>query len=399
MLAQIYYNVRMMLRNTGIVIWCFAFPLIMATIFMTMFAGMQSNQTLHTIALGVVEDANWQEATGLRAMLEELTHTDGEAAKDEEPLLALTGYTDHAAAEAGVLAGEVDTALVVDADGAARLLVSPSDAGSTDQSIVQTILDRYLQSEELAGALAESDPTVLASAETRATLAQNLSGEQASTAELSVLREPPSALSRFYYALLGYSCIMCSTVAQTLIDRTRIAATPEGSRRQVGALSPARQLAAALVASWLIVMASMMLAVSFFYVVAGVSFGGRVWLTPVACGACALVSCALGAFVGSLPGVRPDVKDGLITIATLTLSLPAGLFGTPALEVANWLSQHAPLVQLFNPAVQATEAMLSLTFYDSLAPFASACGRLLVIAALLGAGALIFMRRQRYAHS
>ena len=394
MLTQIYYNIRMTLRSTGVVIWCFAFPLIMATIFMTMFAGMQSNQSTHTIKLGVVEDTGWQDATGLRTLLEELAHPSD--AEDEVPLLALTGYADRAAAEAGVCAGAVDTALVIDANSTEHLLVAPSDAGSTDQAIVQTILDRYLQGEELAGALAKHDPAARANAEARAALAENLSGEQAATAELSVLREPPSELSRFYYALLGYSCIMCSTIAQTLIDRTRIAATPEGSRRQVGALSPARQLAAALVASWLIVMASMMLAVAYFYVVAGISFGGRVWLTPVACGACALVSCALGAFVGALPGTQAGVKDALITIATLALSLPAGLFGTPALEVANWLSQHMPLAQLLNPAVQATEAMLSLTFYDSLAPFASACGALLAIAALLGAGALIFMRRQRY---
>lgn len=394
MLTQIYYNIRMTLRSTGVVIWCFAFPLIMATIFMTMFAGMQSNQSTHTIKLGVVEDTGWQDATGLRTLLEELAHPSD--AEDEVPLLALTGYADRAAAEAGVRAGAVDTALVIDANSTEHLLVAPSDAGSTDQAIVQTILDRYLQGEELAGALAKHDPAARANAEARAALAENLSGEQAATAELSVLREPPSELSRFYYALLGYSCIMCSTIAQTLIDRTRIAATPEGSRRQVGALSPARQLAAALVASWLIVMASMMLAVAYFYVVAGISFGGRVWLTPVACGACALVSCALGAFVGALPGTQAGVKDALITIATLALSLPAGLFGTPALEVANWLSQHMPLAQLLNPAVQATEAMLSLTFYDSLAPFASACGALLAIAALLGAGALIFMRGQRY---
>ena len=395
MLTQIYYNIRMTLRSTGVVIWCFAFPLIMATIFMTMFAGMQSNQSTHTIKLGVVEDTGWQDATGLRTLLEELAHPSD--AEDEVPLLALTGYADRAAAEAGVRAGAVDTALAIDADGTTHLLVAPSDAGSTDQAIVQTILDRYLQGEELAGVLAKHDSAARANAEARAALAENLSGEQAATAELSVLREPPSELSRFYYALLGYSCIMCSTIAQTLIDRTRIAATPEGSRRQVGALSPARQLAAALVASWLIVTASMMLAVAYFYVVAGISFGGRVWLTPVACGACALVSCALGAFVGALPGTQAGVKDALITVATLALSLPAGLFGTPALEVANWLSQHMPLVQLLNPAVQATEAMLSLTFYDSLAPFASACGALLAIAALLGAGALIFMRRQRYA--
>ena len=395
--TQIYYNVRMALRSTGVVIWCFAFPLIMATIFMTMFSGMQSNQSTHTIALGVVEDANWREATGLRTMLEGLTRADEGA--DGVPLLALIGYADRDAAEAAVLDGAVDTALMVDGDGAPSLIVSPADAGSTDQAIIQTVLDRYLEGEELAGSLAKQDPAALADPAARAALAQNLSGDEASTAELSVLREPPSELSRFYYALLGYACIMCSTVAQTLIDRTRIAATPEGTRRQAGALPPGRQLAAALVASWLIVMASMMLAVAYFYFVAGVSFGGRLWLTPVACGVCALVSCSLGAFVGSLPGVRPEVKDALITIATLALSLPAGLFGTPALGLANWLSQHAPIVQLLNPAVQASEAMLALTFFDSLKPFASACGALLVIAAVLGAGAYIFMRRQRYARA
>ena len=127
---------------------------------------------------------------------------------------------------------------MVDGDGAPSLIVSPADAGSTDQAIIQTVLDRYLQGEELAGCLAKQDPAALADPAARAALAQNLSGDEASTAELSVLREPPSELSRFYYALLGYACIMCSTVAQTLIDRTRIAATPEGTRRQAGALPP-----------------------------------------------------------------------------------------------------------------------------------------------------------------
>ena len=40
MLTQVWYNMRMMMRNTGIVIWAFAFPIIMATIFMTMFSSV-----------------------------------------------------------------------------------------------------------------------------------------------------------------------------------------------------------------------------------------------------------------------------------------------------------------------------------------------------------------------
>lgn len=391
-LTQIGYNIRMTLRNTSIVIWCVAFPIIMATIFMTMFQGIRQQQDVHTISLGIVEDEGWRDADGLRTLIEELSRTEVD---EGEPLFALTSYESSSAAREAVLANEVETALAIDDAGAPRLLVSPAHAGTTDQAIVQAVVDRYLQGEALAVGLAANG--ALTDASTVQKLARNLAGDQASTAELGVLREPPSELSRYYYALLGYSCITCANVAQLLIDRTRAGMTPAGMRRQASSFPPGRQLAAALAASWIIVMGCMMLAVGYFHFVAGVSFGGRIWLTPVACGACALVSCAFGALVGALPGVRPGVKDAVITIATLALSLPAGLFGTPALELANWLSINFPLAQLLNPAVQATETLFALTFYDSLEPFARAAGTLIIIAAVLGTGAWILLRRQRHA--
>ena len=330
-------------------------------------------------------------------MLEGLTRADEGA--DGVPLLALTGYADRDAAEAAVLDGAVDAALMVDGDGAPSLIVSPADAGSTDQAIIQTVLDRYLQGEELAGCLAKQDPAALADPAARAALAQNLSGDEASTAELSVLREPPSELSRFYYALLGYACIMCSTVAPN-------AYRPDAHRRHARGHAPA---------------------------------GGRPAARPPARGGargelahrhgehdarrrllllrrwCLLRRQAL-AHAGSLRGLCPRfvLARRLCGVAPrgapgsegrphhhrhpCTLA-PRGALRHAALGLANWLSQHAPIVQLLNPAVQAGEAMLALTFFDSLKPFASACGALLVIAAVLGAGAYIFMRRQRYARA
>lgn len=396
MLSQISFNIRMALRNTGVLIWCLIFPLIMATIFMTMFQSMKESRGIGTIQVGIVSGDGWDQASGLRSVLEDLAEEDG---SDEAPLLALAEYGSAEEADAAVLSGDVDAVLTFDGAGEPELRVSATSTGTTAQGILQTVIDRYLAGEQLASDLVEENPAALATPGTMEDLAQNLMGDQAGTTEVSVLREAPQELNRFYYALLGYSCIMCSDVAQILIDRTRAGVTPAGSRRQVSAFPPSRQLTCALIASWIIVMVCMLVSVLYFHFVAGVSFGGRLWLTPVACGACAVVSCALGAFIGSLPLIQPNVKSAITTIATLALSLPAGLFGTPALDLSNWLSHNVPWVQAINPAVQATETLFALTFYDSLGPFASAVGSLIAIAAVLGAGAWIFMRRQRYART
>ena len=256
----------------------------------------------------------------------------------------------------------------------------------------------YLQGEAIAQDLAKRDPAALASPSAVAALSQNLSGSNAGTSELDLLREPPQEMGRYYYALLGYTCIMCAEVAKTLIERTRSGASALGDRCQVSATPPGRQLVAALVASWLIVMASTLTTVAYLWLVAGVSFGGRIWLTPVACAAISLVSCAFGALIGSLPGATPRVKDALVTICTLGLSLPAGLFGEPAVERGNWLTQNVPLLQLVNPATQASEALFALTFYDSLVPFAQALAALVTIAAVFAAGSVLCMRRTRHAY-
>lgn len=455
MLTQVWYNMRMMMRNTGIVIWAFAFPIIMATIFMTMFSNVGSELGAHRIAVGVVESEGWEQAGALRATLEALGGTADEAQVEDEPAantnpnseddapvsdvatakdasadaangnsangdtaspepdnsdtanpesdaavsvaLDITVYHTEADAQRATLADDVCGFITVDDAGAPTLHVSPVNAGTTNQTIVQAIIDQSLAVSGTLTAAAEHDPA-LANPNSLATLSTLLTGSNAQTTELSVLREPPQQMSRFYYALLGYSCIMCSNIAQILIDRTRIAVTPAGTRRQASALQPARQLGAALAASWIIAWASMLVAVGYLWLVAGVSFGGRIWLAPLACAVCALVSCALGAFIGALPGANPNVKDALITIATLVLSLPAGLFGEPAIVFGNFLTQHYPVLQSINPAVQATESLFALTYYDSLEPFAASVATLAGIALALGAGAALFMRRQRHAY-
>ncbi len=395
MLSLAGYHIRAMLRNNGILIWVVAFPIILATLFMVMFDGMMSNQQAGTIAVGVLADGNYQApaAEPLRAILGALA----EEGPGEEAFLALTSYADADEANDALIAREVEVLVTVDADGAPQMSVPPNSLNSTHEAMVQAVLDRYLQSEAAVSELARNDPAALASPEAVAALTADLMGDEAQTAEVSVLRVDPSEMARFYYALLGFSTAMGANVASVLTERLKANLSPVGARCQVSSMQPARQLGAVLIASWVIVFCCLMAAFCYIRFVANVSFAGREALAPVACAACALVSCALGMALWALPWLSANVKDAVLTVGVLVLALPAGLYGEPALGLSDWLTQHMPWLQAINPSVQAANAFYALTYYDSLVPFFQTLSTILAIAAVLFAVAALCMRRQRYA--
>lgn len=413
MLTLIGYNIRSTLRNSTVVIWVVVFPILLATLLMVMLGDMTSNRYLGTIELGVVTDDAFasDEATGLRELLAGLASDGGEVldaagglmessdSQDEDaPLsLALTGYENDGAARQGLLAGEVEMVVGADADGMPELTVPPSSMNGTAESVVQAVLDRYVQASRAASELAAADPEALSAPEAAMQLARDMAGDDVATEQLDIMRVEPRMATRFYYAVLGFSSIMGSNVAALMVERMRANMSPVGMRMQVSSARPARQLLAALMASWLIVFACLVVALAYLVVVAGVSFAGREVLALAACAACALVSCAFGAFIWSLPWPSQTAKDISLTLSTLALSLPAGLYGDPAMALSDWLTAHLPWLQTINPAVQATNAFYTLTYYDSLAPFAATLATLGAMAAVLFGASAFFMRRQRYA--
>lgn len=388
MTALLRADLTQALRNRGVIIWVMAFPIILATIFLFVFGDYQSGAAAHA-SVGVVE----QDAPAVRELAEALDAL----ADGDDPLLTVTRYASEADARDAALSGDVCAYVTVDADGTPRMLVSPQETGTVPQAIVQLVLDRYQQVRATLALVAEKDPGAVASPEAAAGLAEALAGDDVLTERLSVLRAESGEFTRYYYAMLGFSSLMGAQVSLLLVVSKRADGSEVGARRQVSACPPVRQLASAFLASWLVCLTCQLVALAYIRLVVGVPLGGREGLAVLACGACALVSCAIGAAMGALPGISSATKDTLLTILTMGLSVPAGLFGTPSLELSDWLWANLPWVQAINPAAQVGEAFYRLTFYDSLVPFATSVASLVAIAAVLLCIAALFMRRQRYA--
>ncbi len=332
------------------------------------------------------------------------------SAEGDDQLLDVLEVANADAARDLVLSGDAAAAITVDGEGLPSMDVSPLASDTLDQSIVRAVLDRYRQlyAEMKQVFLAQAGAADLQAPPTDAQLeafAQTPGADQAvqafmadavGTQQVDVLRVASSGTVRYYYALMGFAALMSITVAIHSVSAVRANTSAVGARRQVSGASTTRQLAVSMAASFTVVFACLLLAFAYMRLVLGVEFGGRDGLAVVAIAACALMSVGFGAVLGALPGMPVAGKVGLATGITCLCALFAGLYGEPAMQLADQISQTAPWAVLINPAAQAANAFYDLTYYDSLAPFFSTVGVLVAMAAAFFVAAALLMRGHNY---
>lgn len=423
--ALFLHTVRMLVRQRDILIWVVAFPIILSSLFSVMFSHFDEYYRAEPVACAVVADDNYDapRAAFFREMIEKVSKP------GEGQLLAPSTVESVEDARVAVLAGEVSCAVVLDDEALPRLLTSPLETDTLDQSIVQAVMNRYRQiysemrevfaddvalvgedawgegtlvsgtasgNDAAPGAFDLDGIEALAQSPEVALAVQAFASDAIPTQQVDVLRATSSGTVRYYYALLGFAAVMSITVAITAVSAARANTAAVGARRQVSAMSPARQLTVAVAASFATSFAALLLSFAFMRVALGVEFGGREGLAVVALAACALTATGLGAVVGAIPRISLSGKIGISTGATCLAALFAGLYGEPSMQLADQVAQSAPWVALMNPAVQAANAFYELTYYDTLQPYLSTLGVLCLMTLVFFAVAVLLMRRQSY---
>ena len=385
------YTLLCILRSPGVLVWTLAFPLILSGVFSFMFVGIEESSAERTVSVAVVDDAAYEADGSFQTFVEE-------ASRGEDRAVDAVHVESVADAEALLDDGTVDVAVALDDGGEHYILVSPEAGGASqiDWGVARALLDGYAQAEGVQEVLASAALSGEAGVDP-ARAVEAFSGERVSTEQLDVLRVDADGYSRYYYALLGMATLMGANISLHMVAMTRANCSQLGARRQTSALSPTRQLASTIGASWVATFACLFVAFLFMRFVIGVEFGGRDALAVAALAVCALVATGFGAFLGAVPRLSEGARSGICTAASCLLSVGAGLYGEPAMQLADWLSRNAPAAQLANPAAQVVEVFYDLAYYDSLLPFAQTAAVLLAMAAALFAGSAFLMRRQRYA--
>ena len=379
MLTVFLYQVLRLLRDRALLVWTLGFPIVLSLIFMAMFSNLEKAFEATPMSFGVVQDEAYRAAPGLDAVVERIS------ADDADPhLLTKVTHSTVAQAETAAKRGETNGYLAVEGDQPVLHVTQQGNEADTTR-VLRVVMDSYTQRQAEYAALAKAGaaPEKLAALET----------DQAFTRSISVTPSPVKPQTPYYFALLAFACGMGTTVAMVAVKGT-MAVSPVGARQTLAGLPRWKVLTATLVASWVCVLACLLVAFAFMAAVVRVEFGRHMLLCLVAIGVCSLMASAAGAALGTLA----RLEIGIISGFTSLLSLFTGLYGPASQSLASSIEQHAPLLAQANPLWQTARCFYGLLYYDSLAPFARSCAVLLGMTCLFLTIALIRARRMTHEH-
>lgn len=399
MLSTIKATILANARKPSMWIWTLLFPIILSTMFIFMFSSLKNSQSVDPVSVAVVEDDAW-ETSGFSQVVDALN------AEGDDRLLDVRPVSTIEEGERLLDSGEVFGVYSADPDleayGSPKVILGAGSSNtdgtaekSVNRSILETIASSYTQTSALVEAAFENDPGLIADP----SAIQDVLGISGEVKRISLTRSTPDYTVRYYYALLGMAALFAAQVAMEATVDAAGDLSPLGARRCVGGQSRLATLASTLVACWAMALVNLTLVFAFVRFVAGVDFAGREGLALLGIAAASFLSICLGMFVALLPlrgGKSP--REGLLTLLTCLGALFAGLYGMPAMALADEVARAFPVEAWLNPSKLISDMFMSLYFYEDLTPFFARAAACVAFALALLLVATLVFRRQRYEH-
>lgn len=450
-------TVRTLLLTPSAVVWTLIFPIVLATVFNFMFEPMRSTGSVEAVDVAVVADDAWEDSP-LSQVVDTLSEADEpllavhpvateqeareliaegsvagayivdaagnegnaeQSGSDELDAVDAAGPADAAGAASdpdnadaagaasgsGTAAGSSDVSTSTSSagsTGAPRIILAPAGSGTgsdasydVNRAILESVATSYLQRVALIEDLSAHDPVALSDP----TTIENALGLSVSVREVSLTHAQPDSMVRFYYALLGMASIFAAHLAGESVWRLQPTSSAAGARRTVSSTSRMRLLIPTIGACWAISTTFLAIAFGYICLTAHIDFSGREGLCLVGIAASSLLSCGIGALVGALPGrMGSDSRRGILTALTCLLSLFAGLYGEPTMELADTIAQALPAATWLNPVCLIRDLFYTVYYYDTLVPFSLRLAACAGIAAVLLAVSAACMRRSAHEH-
>lgn len=452
-------TVRTLLLTPSAVVWTLIFPIVLATVFNFMFEPMRSTGSVEAVDVAVVADDAWEdspfsqvvdalseadepllavhpvateqevreliaEGSVAGAYVVDAASNEGNAEQsgsDELDAVDAAGTAgDPATADAtgaasgsGTAAGSSDVSTITScttsegtpsagSTGTPRIILAPAGSGTgsdasydVNRAILESVATSYLQRVALIEDLAAHDPVALSDP----TTVQNALGLNVSVREVSLTLAQPDSMVRFYYALLGMASIFAAQLAEESVWHLQPTSSAAGARRAVSGTSRMRLLIPTIGACWAVSTTFLAIAFGYICLTAHIDFSGREGLCLVGITASSLLSCGIGTLVGALPGrMGSDSRRGILTALTCLLSLFAGLYGEPTMELADTVAHVFPAATWLNPVCLIRDLFYTVYYYDTLVPFSLRLAACAGIAAVLLAVSAACMRRSAHEH-
>ena len=369
------YGLLATVRQKLTIFWNLIFPVVLGTLFqMTFGDGFIEEMTFRQIPVAYVsEEGTDTSFTELLNMLEE----DSELIK-----VRTVGKKE---AEELLRGEEVEGIFYQTKAGEITLTVTGQEI---NQSILSSILEQYEQMVSTLTNIGKENPAGLPAA------VSSLEEEYQYLKEGSISDTPKHAMMDYFYSLIAMNCLMGATTGVLSASEFKADLSSLAARRVLASTNRFGILLADLASKITIQFACITFSICYLMYALHVSLGDKMGFILLT----ALVGSNLGVFLGFFIGTAGKLKRGTREgICIMIMMVSSFISGLMVSEMYRIVENYAPFIHLFNPASLIVKALRSLDIYETYDRYAQCMVSLLILTILLGIGAFVRVRRERYA--
>lgn len=369
MAELIRYSIIRKIKNFNILFWPCIFPLIMGTLFYFGF-GNVSEADFETV------EAAYVEAEGDPVFSKFL-----EAAEEEGDVIRTERMTEEDALEKlknreidGIFYGGETPYLKVAGSGMA-------------QSIMQSLLESYLNGKNTMTTVAELHPEKISQA------AEAVSGYQERVENVSLGGMTTNGNAGFFYALVGMACLYGCFVGMGAAFWLKANVTTLAARQCVSPVHKMTMILVEILTSFILHFINVIILILYLRYGLRMELQGNMaqmlLISMIGC----IVGVSMGIFVSSASKLSENIKVGIMLGISMTASTLAGLVNV---EIKHAVDQSVPIVNKLNPAALISDAFYCINVYDDPERMKSSLLTLAIMAAVLTVASFLAVRREQY---
>lgn len=355
------YTLKYLLRERAMVFWALIFPFLLAILFKMAFGNLSTQGKFERIDIGVKESLLADE--NFKNFLDQM--------EDEDY------FKVHKANDKNIL--DQNDKVKVYVESLDKVYANKS---GISQTIVETILNAYLQKSEMVKRVMAKNP--------KADLVKVLEVDDFINDKSRKNMDP---INTFFYTLVGMTTIYGYMWGLFVIYQYEANLSVNAKRNTISPLRKSRALSASILASWLINFAITLIFIGYLKKVIGVDFGDRMGLLVLLSALSSLTGIVFGIFIGVSNKKSIEFKINLGIAISMLMSFLAGMMMSDMKVI---IEEKIPILNKLNPVALVTDAIYALYYYEETGRFYQNMVYLGLVTLALILGAMYFMRGKEY---
>lgn len=373
MVKQIYYNLKLVIREKEILFWNGIFTILLSTMFALAFGNMLDYEKMEPVSMALIEEEN-QENEIFREVINAL---------EQEGYIKVTKVTEEG--EAKKLLAEKNVAAYMEYGEELKITVQESGYATT---FLKSVFDNYAQKQATYEHMMEQLQRPL----TQEEVVRLMEEENYFTKVESNHAEPDLVLN-YFFTIIAMGCLYSGLNGVRLVKNIQGNQSDVAVRNSLSPMPRYKLFLASVVANFAVQYGLIGILVLYMKYMLKVEFGTHMAMVFLVDGVGVFMGLSLGVLVGAISHSKENVKQWIVMGITMLGCYLAGMMDS---SMKNKVQENAPFLAYINPSNLLTDAYYSLYYYPdmerTMTNLAIMCGF-----SILFCGIGIFaLRRQQY---